>query len=141
MLEPIVPPPSASDAKGDVAASNVVINPIPPSIIGNLVAPVYPPAALASHAGECTIYATLTIDTRGMVSEVSSTWQRVNIPNAFSDEFIEAIRIAVKRWRFEPARNVYWEKDGSGDLKYMSTETRPSKIDIKFIFEATGRVR
>jgi hypothetical protein len=141
MLEPIVKPPPKSGAKGEVAASNIVINPIPPSSIGDLLKPVYPPAALAAHAGECVISVTLTIDSQGLVSEVAPSWQRVNIPNRFSDQFIEAIRLAVRSWRFEPARNVYWEKDGSGDLKYLSTETLSAQTDVRFTFEASGGVR
>jgi hypothetical protein len=141
MLEPLSTPPPKSEAKGEVTASNVVINPIPPSIVGHLIEPIYPRSALAAHAGECVVYATLTIDNQGTVSDVTPSWQRVNIPNAFSDQFIDAIRVAARAWKFEPARNVYWEKDRDGDLKYVSTETLSANIDIKFIFEATGRVR
>ncbi len=141
MLEPLGTPPPGGGAKGEVSSSNVVINPIPPSIEGNLTAPAYPPAALAAHAGECVVYATLTIDNRGTVSDVTPSWKRVNIPNAYSDQFFDAIRVALREWKFEPARNVYWEKDGNGDLRYMNTETIAAKIDVKFTFEATGRVR
>ncbi len=141
LLEPIAAPPPKSDAKGEVTPSNIVINPIPPSFIGNPLEPIYPPGALAANAGECVVYVTITIDNKGTVSEVAPSWQRVNIPNRFSDQFIDAIGVALHSWKFEPARNVYWEKNGDGDLRYLSTETQSAKIDIKFIFEATGRVR
>jgi hypothetical protein len=141
MLEPIVAPPAKSDAKGETQATNIVINPIPPSFIGNLTKPVYPPDALAGHAGGCVVFVTITIDPKGIVSDVAPSWQRVNIPSRFSDQFIDAIRSAVRSWRFEPARNVYWENDGSGELRYLSTETISAKTDIKFTFEASGAVR
>jgi hypothetical protein len=110
-------------------------------LIGDPLKPTYPPSALAAHAGECVVFVTITIDPTGMVSDVTPSWQRVNLPNRFSDEFLDAIRVAVRSWKFEPARNVYWEKDGSGDLKYLSTETLSAKTDIKFTFEASGSVR
>jgi hypothetical protein len=140
MLEPIATPPSKSGAKGDVAATDIVINPIPPSVVGNLAKPIYPPGALAGHAGECVVYVTLTIDSKGMVSDVTPSWQRVNIPNRFSEQFIGAIRTAVRSWRFEPARDIYWEQDRGGDLKYLNTETHSAQTDIKFTFEASGKV-
>jgi hypothetical protein len=141
MLEPIATPPPKSDAKGDVSATNIVINEIPPSIIGDLAKPVYPAAALAAHAGECIVFVTITIDPNGTVSEVRPSWQRLNIPGKFSEDFLEAVRAAVQRWKFEPARNVYWAKEGDGELRYMNAETVSAQTDVKFTFEASGSVR
>jgi hypothetical protein len=141
MLEPAVPPTAKSDAKGDVSDTGIVINPIPPSVIGDLAKPVYPAAALAAKAGECIVYATITIDSTGTVSEVRPSWQRMNIPGRFSVQFFEAIKTAVSRWKFEPARNVYWQKQADGDLRYVSTEIISAQTDIKFTFEASGVVR
>lgn len=136
MLEPIVTPPP----KSDVSATNIIIIDIPPSIIGDLAKPVYPATALAAHAGECVVFATITIDSKGTVSEVRPSWQRLNIPSRFSEEFFEAVRVAVQSWRFEAARNVYWEKEAAGELKYLNTEVPSVQTDVKFTFEASGRV-
>jgi hypothetical protein len=141
LLEPVAPPTPKSDAKGDANAGSTIINPVPPSVIGSLAKPEYPASALAAHAGECVVFATITIGPAGTVTEVVPSWQRVNIPNRFSEQFLEAVRQAVRSWRFEPARDVYWEKDASGDLKYVRTETVPSRVDIKFTFDSTGSVR
>jgi hypothetical protein len=141
MLEPIAPTTPKSDANGEASTDGTIINPIPPSIIGSLAKPEYPASALAAHAGECVVFVTVTIGTTGLVSEVVPSWQRVNIPNRFSEEYLDSIRLAVRGWRFEPARDVYWEKDASGDLKYVRTETVPARIDIKFTFGRSGTVR
>ncbi len=72
--------------------------------------------ALAAQAGKCVVFVTITIDARGTVTEVLPTWQRLSIPNRFSDEFLDAVKVAVRSWRFKPARIVYWEKTGNDDL-------------------------
>jgi hypothetical protein len=140
MLEPISPPTPSSDAKGEASVGSTIVNPIPPSVVGSLAKPEYPPSALAAHAGECVVFVTITIGPSGTVSEVVPSWQRVNIPNRFSGQYLDAIRQAVRSWRFEPARDVYWEKDAGGDLKYVRTETVPAKVDIKFTFDPSGAV-
>jgi hypothetical protein len=141
LLEPIAPTTPKSDAKGEASAENIFVNPIPPSLIGSLAKPEYPAPALAAHAGECVVFATITIGPAGTVTEVVPSWQRVNIPNRFSEQFLDAVREAVRSWRFEPARDVYWEKDANGDLKYVRTETVPARVDIKFTFDSAGSVR
>jgi hypothetical protein len=141
LLEPIREPPPVSGAKGDITPTDVFINEIPPSIVGELAGPVYPAQALAAHAGACVVFATITIDTKGNVSDVHPSWQRLNIPGKFSEAFFEAVREAVSRWKFEPARNVYWERDKNDELKYLNTEALTVQTDVKFTFEASGRVR
>jgi hypothetical protein len=140
-LEPNNPTPPKSGAKGEVTTTGIVINDIPPSLIGIVAKPDYPAAALAAHAGDCVIFATITIDTTGTVSEIRPSWQRVNVPNRFSADFFEAVRVAVGSRKFEPARNVFWENDGSGDPKYLGTEVVSAQTDVKFTLEASGRVR
>jgi hypothetical protein len=140
MLAPIAAPQAARDRQGTVA-TDIFINDIPPSAIGELAKPDYPAAALAARAGKCVVFATVTIDARGAVTEVVPSWQRLNIPNRFSDEFLDAVKAAVRRWKFEPARVVYWQKTPDDDLKYLSTETISVRTDVKFTFEASGAVR
>jgi hypothetical protein len=141
MLEPAATPPAGTNAKGETSIGSTFVNQIPPSVVGQLASPVYPAAALAAHAGECVVYVTITIGIDGTVSEVRPSWRRMNIPDRFSDAFLEAIRVAVGSWRFEPARNVFWGKRPDGELKYISTETLAAQTDIKFTFEASGIVR
>lgn len=141
LLEPAAQPPAGPGAKGDVSATNVIINAIPPSIVGELSKPAYPADALAAHAGGCVIFATITIDTKGNVSDVHPSWGRLSIPGRFSEAFFGAVRDAVRDWRFEPARNVYWEKEENGELRYLNTEVLTVQTDVKFTFEASGTVR
>jgi hypothetical protein len=140
MLAPVETPQAKSSRSGE-ASQDIVINDISPSSKGELTKPVYPPQALAAHAGDCVVNVTITIDTDGLVSDVAPSWERLNIPNRFSDQFLEAIEAAVKTWRFEPARYVYWKKNGDADLTYIRAEIVQAKADIKFTFEATGNVR
>ncbi len=140
MLEPIAAPEAGTDKQGE-ASKKIVENEIPPSSIGELTRPAYPAEALAARAGKCVVFVTITIDARGIVTEVSPTWQRLSIPNRFSDEFLDAVKVAVRSWRFEPARVVSWEKTGNDDLKYLGTETVSARTDVKFTFEASGAVR
>lgn len=140
MLEPIAAPQAGTDRQGE-ASKNMVENEIPPSSIGELTRPAYPADALAAQAGKCVVFVTITIDARGTVTEVSPTWQRLSIPNRFSDEFLDAVKVAVRSWRFKPARIVYWEKTGNDDLKYLGTETISARTDVKLTFEALGKVQ
>jgi hypothetical protein len=142
MLEPIDPPQAKRDIKVQVEAlKDVVVNDIPPTSKGELAKPVYPPAALAAHAGACVVNVTITIDTNGLVTEVTPSWQRLNVPGPFYDEFLGAVKAAVRTWRFEPARDVYWKKHGDDDLTYMYAEVLQARTDVRFTFESSGRVR
>jgi hypothetical protein len=140
MLDPIAAPQATTDKKAEPSSAIVVVD-IPPTFKGEIAKPVYPPAALAAHAGIHVVYVTITIDTTGIVTEIAPSWQRLNIPDRFSDDFLEAVRTAVRAWRFEPARYVYWRKTPDGDLAYSYAETVPAKTDIKFTFESSGTVR
>jgi hypothetical protein len=140
MLEPLASP-RAPTSKEASASRDIVVNAIPPCAIGELAKPAYPPEALAAHAGKCVVYVTITIDAKGDVTEVLRSWQRLTLPNKCSGQFFAAVEGAVRSWRFVPARNVYWQKVGDNDLKYLSAETIPAQTDIKFTFEASGGVR
>jgi len=136
MLAPIASPQAKTDA-----VSDVVVVDIPPTSKGELARPVYPQAALAAHAGECVVNVTITIDTNGLVTEVTPSWQRLNVPGPYYGQFLDAVRAAVRTWRFEPARNVYWKKNGDADLTYMKAEILQAQTDVRFTFEPSGRVR
>jgi outer membrane biosynthesis protein TonB len=140
MLAPIPSPSAKTDRKAE-ASKDIVVDEIPPSAIGELARPVYPHDALAAGAGECAVYVTVAIDRDGRVSEVTPSWDRLNIPSRYSGAFLEAVRVAVDGWRFEPARLVYWERVAGEENKYLYAETVPAKTDVKFTFAASGKVR
>ncbi len=133
LLAPIAAPQAGTQRQAE-ASKTVFIDAIPPSLIGEMARPDYPAGALAAHVGPCVVYVTITIDTAGRVSELTPSWQRLNVPNRFSEEFMDAIRAATQRWRFEPARNVYWERKPGEDNKYLYAEVVPSRSDIAFTF-------
>jgi hypothetical protein len=80
---------------------------------------------------------TITIDASGMVTEVRPTWNRLNLPNPYSDELLAAVRAAAALWRFVPARNVYWRQDGSGNPVFDHADTVICQTDLRFTFQPT----
>ncbi len=135
MLEPI-PALQATSQRRAEASSDLYAEEIPPRAEGELADPTYPPEALKARAGEVVVYVTVTIDTTGAVTDVIPSWGRINIPSRFSEEFIAAVRSCVQKWKFEPARVVYWAKDGDQERRYLYTETIAAKTDVKFTFSA-----
>jgi hypothetical protein len=140
MLEPTAPAQSKASGQAEASTAIVVVD-IAPTVIDELTDPIYPADALAALVGDCVLYVTITIDSSGSVSEVIPSWKRPNIPNRYSDEFLDAIRVAARSWKFEPARLVYWEKTKDEDLKYLYAVVVPAMTDIKVAFAAAGRVR
>ncbi len=134
-MEPIAGLQAASRRQAE-ASSDIVAEEIPPRADGDLADPAYPAAALKDRAGDAVVYVTITIDTTGAVSDVIPSWGRLNIPNRYSEEFLAAVRACVRRWRFEPARAVYWARDGDQGKRYLYTETIPARTDVKFTFTA-----
>jgi hypothetical protein len=140
MLDPLAHAAGSTDKRAAVpGALSAELD--PPEVLGELAKPVYPEAALAAHAGEFVLFATITIDTRGAVSDVTPSWDRLNIPSKYSDQFLGAVKAAVGSWKFVPAHVVHWERHPNGDDKYLYSETVPAQVDVKFTFEATGSVR
>jgi outer membrane biosynthesis protein TonB len=140
MLEPAAPAQAEASGKAEASTAIVVVD-IAPSLVDELTDPVYPADALAARLGDCVVYVTITIDASGSVSEVIPSWRRLNIPNRYSDDFLDAIRVAARSWKFEPARLVYWEKTRDEDLKYLYAVAVPAKTDVKVTFAAAGKVR
>ena len=103
--------------------------------------PAYPAEALASGAGERTVYLTFTIDESGAVRDVAPTFVRIQIPDRFSEAFLSAAIAAVQRWEFEPARRVYWQKIPGREDRYLYAEKASKRFEVKFTFEASGVVR
>jgi hypothetical protein len=140
MLEPLTHAQPTSDKKVTVERDPTEDSD-PPEQIGELAKPIYPAAALAAHAGAFVLYATIIIDAEGRVSEVAPSWDRMNIPSRCSGQFLDAVKVAVARWRFIPAHLVHWERHPNGEDKYLYSEVIPAQVDVRFTFEATGDVR
>jgi hypothetical protein len=113
----------------------------PSYLKGEVANPVYPPDALAAHAGKYVVCVTVTIDELGRVSSVDRNMRGFNLPNAFSEEFLESVRTSVLSWRFIPAHKIYWSREPGGELKYVGAEPVVSTMDFKFTFDVSGAVR
>ena len=138
VLKPKEPPAASSGAKGTVESAGSYLPGYPKA---ELAKPVYPPDALKARAGDCVVYVTVTIDETGHVSEVAPSWRGIGTQNRYSGEFLDAVRAAVGRWEFVPSQIVTYEEgpDGEGHLK--SAVAVAETVDLKFTFEASGRVR
>ena len=140
MLEPLSHAQPTTDKKVTVERDPTEDSD-PPEQIGELEKPVYPPAALAAHAGTYILYVTIIIDANGRVSEVTPSWDRVNLPSRYSEDFLAAVKTAAASWRFIPAHLVHWERHPNGTDRYLYSEIIPAQVDVRFTFEATGKVR
>jgi hypothetical protein len=113
--------------------------PIPP-----LAMPVYPPPALAAKAGLVTIGVKISVDTDGRVSDVSPSLLTFSTPTRYSDEFDEAVRVAVVQWRFHPAQRytmrIFRTEEGGGPPKELHRENTETYFDLAFTFTASGKV-
>jgi hypothetical protein len=80
-----------------------------------LVMPVYPPAALAARAGAATVGVRVTVDASGVVTDVRPSMLAVTItPPEFAEAFREAVEVAVRRWKFAPARALLGASNRQG---------------------------
>lgn len=134
-----IPAPAADSAVQE--ETGVRIEYVAAQARGPLATPVYPRAALAAGAGECVVYATLTVDESGKIRDVVPSLTRINLKNRFSGDFFNAARAAVMSWDLTPALYVYYQKGPDGAEKYVRTEAVAVTVEIKFTFEASGKVR
>lgn len=140
--------PPASPLKGKVTEGSngpitvehyIEAEPIPP-----LALPVYPAHALAAKAGLVTIGVKISVDPDGRVSDVSPSLLTFSTPTRYSDEFDEAVRVAVGQWRFHPAQRytmrIFRTEEGGGPPKELDRENTETYFDLAFTFTASGKV-
>ena len=115
----------------------------PPTITGDLVAPIYPAAALAAHARAATIDVVLTIGTTGRITDIEPSALDLAIAGPFAQDFEDAIEKAVNQWEFLPAAILQFERGsapGDSSLRMTNTELVPARIEVKFRFNGNGDV-
>ena len=142
VVEPPRPPPPQGSGES--------IEPVKRSIyrdaeaIHPLVMPVYPPAALAARAGAATVGVRVTVDANGAVTEVSPSMLAVTItPPEFAEAFREAVEVAVRQWKFAPARVLQLERRTEGEYTFdwvAHTEMIEAEFDLAFTFTPSGKV-
>ncbi|MDQ5981198.1 MAG: hypothetical protein QG602_4176 [Verrucomicrobiota bacterium] len=109
-----------------------------------LVMPLYPPDALAAKAGAATVGVRVTVDTDGSVTNIRPSLLVVNVASpAYAAAFREAVEVAVRQWKFAPARVHYLERAREGEFTYervIRTETIEAEFDLAFTFTSQGKV-
>jgi hypothetical protein len=132
------PPPVPNDSEA--------IQEIGGSLLAPRVEPVYPPVALAHHAGRSVVGVRLTIDTAGKVADLEPSPVVFSTPGPFADAFLAAVESAVAQWRFDPAEILHLERvsdaDSSNHQGYWRLARREEvemQFDVMFTFES-GKV-
>ncbi len=110
----------------------------------SIVLPVYPARALAAKAGAAQVGVRIVVDAAGRVTEVRPSMLAVTItPPGFSDEFRAAVEVAVRQWRFHPARVQHVEivtEKGFTYSRVTRTEDAEAEFDLSFTFTPSGKV-
>ncbi len=136
-------PSPAKKKEASIGAPRPTMQAINAQPILPLAKPVYPPVALAAHAGMATVGVRLVVDTAGRVSEVRPSLAILSMPSPFAAEFRAAVEAAVAQWRFRPAeiRQLELVRDPGGDFnRVTSREKIEWAFDVEFTFNATGDV-
>lgn len=143
VMEPRRPPPPEPSLK-DVIEPTSRANYRDAEAIHPLVMPVYPPKALAAKAGAATVGVRVTVDPGGTVVDIRPSMLAVSVtPAKFADDFREAVEMAVRQWKFEPAKVLHLETATEGEFTYQRvtrTETIEAEFDLAFTFTTTGKV-
>ncbi|MEO6992052.1 MAG: hypothetical protein ABI273_00360 [Lacunisphaera sp.] len=140
--------PPASPLKGKVTEGSngpiIVEHYIEAEPILPVAMPVYPAHALAAKAGLVTIGVKISVDADGHVSNISPSLLTFSTPTRYSDEFDEAVRVAVSQWRFHPAQRysmrIFRTAEGGGPPKETPRENTETYFDLAFTFTASGKV-
>jgi outer membrane biosynthesis protein TonB len=108
-----------------------------------VVLPVYPAKALKAKAGRATVGVQVAVDSAGNVTDIGPSLLTYSTPGPFAEDFLEAVKVAVRQWRFRPAEIIQMETATSGGFTYQRiarTTKTETKLDMAFTFTATGTV-
>lgn len=109
-----------------------------------LSTPVYPAKALAAKAGLVMIGVKITVDDAGRVVDVAPSLLTFSTPTRYSEEFQEAVRLAVMQWHFHPAQRyslrIFRDREGGGPPQELHRENTETFFDLAFTFTASGKV-
>ena len=99
-----------------------------------LAMPVYPPRALAAHAGDVTVKVDVTVSKEGRVSEMAPDILDFSTISRFHDDFRAAVEAAVSTWRFEPAQIDRLEPKANGQPIIVGSEAQERVFVVSFKF-------
>lgn len=136
------PAAGATNAAVQDEATAIVVESVPAYLDPTaVVRPEYPAGALAAHAGARSVAVTVWFDPEGKAVEVARSLNAFPITDEFSSEFFSAVEAAVMRWRISPPRNIFYQRESSGERTYLRNEPLPTSIELVFRFEASGHVK
>ena len=97
-----------------------------------------------AKAGAATVGVRVAVDANGVVTDIRPSLLAVSVaPPSFAVEFREAVEIAVRQWRFKPARLERIEtvtREGKTYQLWAGSEDVEAEFDLAFTFTPSGRV-
>jgi hypothetical protein len=142
LVDPNAPRPGLWSVEEIIAPRPLAPSPLLPS---------YPPRPLADGFGPATCAVRIIVGTDGTVTHLETSPLVPSTPGPYEEEFLAAVREAVRTWKFSPALKRRYEPgadlDGDGKPDYrrfLSDEPSPYYLDLRFDFEIVegkGRVR
>lgn len=143
VVEPPRPPPpepSSKETIEPVSRSNYR----DAQAIHPLVMPVYPAKALKAKTGGATVGVRVTVDPSGAVIDIRPSMLVISFtPSQFADDYRDAVEVAVRQWKFAPARIHHIERiteDGFTYDRVTRTEMIEAEFDLAFTFTVDGEV-
>lgn len=109
-----------------------------------LAEPIYPPRALAAKAGRVIVGVRIVVDVTGRISSIEPSMRIFSTSGPFEDDFFEAVRAALRQWRFLPATVEHHNKVNTPEFSGptgTSIEAIETYYDISFIFTPAGGVK
>jgi hypothetical protein len=119
------------------ATRTVFIDAIP---IGPLALPLFPRRAEAAHLGTVTILMRILVGADGRLEGSERNVADFRTPTPFDVDLVEAIKVAVALWRFEPAQIAQIAPQAEGNPIIVSSTTTATSFDVAFTFSPSGRV-
>lgn len=100
------------------------------------VMPAYPPDQLAACPPLREVRVQVIVDATGRVGDVRAmpTGDDAPAPPDWQ-QYYDAVRTAMLRWRFEPLRIDHWAADADGNTHEVDSQTKPFSLLYAFRFE------
>ena len=139
-----VEPPPAPPPKPSPVATTEPVNHSQyreASLIEPAALPVYPLRALAAKAGMAIVGVNITVDATGRVTDIRQSLLTFTTPGRFSEDFREAVEVALHQWRFHPARIEQIEVVLSPGFTYQRvtrSDNTETNFELSFTFNSDG---
>lgn len=103
--------------------------------VGLLAAPRYPRDLWRPGASAAILTVRVRIDAHGQVLDVATSPAGLSTHGRAEDVFLDAVRVAAREWRFQPARVLRATPPREpGAAPGLHAETVASELDLQFTF-------